>query len=99
MLKRRNIGAYLPKTVRFSVILTGGLENFNPHLGGFSKLGIPYLIATGGCNFSGFSLPGGKSALEDKTGTHLSYWVTNKNCLELVFLEEYLLGRAIIFEF
>ena len=39
---------YLPKTVRFSVILTGGLENFNPHLGGFSKLGIPYLIATGG---------------------------------------------------
>ena len=42
------MGAYLPKTVRFSVILTGGLENFNPHLGGFSKLGIPYLIATGG---------------------------------------------------
>ena len=40
--------AYLPKTVRFSVILTGGLENFNPHLGGFRKLGIPYLIATGG---------------------------------------------------
>ena len=42
------IHPYLPKTVKFSVILTGGLENFNPHLGGFSKLGIPYLIATGG---------------------------------------------------